>query len=87
MPAPHNIRPADLAALPIEDRKVIARWICERADQIRPSIYCTPDTVEAITGVLYGIAVDLADPESDDSTVQHAREVLATIDVQVPTSS
>ncbi len=72
-----------LASIPVEHRAVIARWLCERSDQIRPSMFATPREVEAISGVVFGLAVDLADPLSDDSTVAHSVAVLADLGVQV----
>jgi hypothetical protein len=77
------IRPEDLAGIPAEHRRVIARWLCERANSIRPSMFCTPSEAEAIGGVMYGVAVDLADPLADDSSVAHSAAVLATLGVEV----
>lgn len=72
-----------LADIPAEHRRVIARWLCERANGIRPSMVCTPDTAEAISGVLYGVAVDLADPLAEDTTLAHSVAVLNDLDVEV----
>lgn len=72
-----------LAAIPAEHRMVIARWLCERGAQIRPSMFATPSEVEAISGVLHGCAVDLADPTAEDSTVQHSYGVLLRLGVRV----
>ena len=67
--------PEQLAAIPAEHRETIARWILERADGIGPSFLCTPATADMCRAVLVGVAVDLADPGAEDSTIELAEAV------------
>lgn len=75
--------PQQLDAIPEADRRVIARWLCERAASLRPSIFATPKEVEAISGVMFGFATDLVDPLAEDTTVEHTARVLASLGVVV----
>lgn len=74
-----TITPEDLAAIPEEHRKIIARWFIQRAETFEPSWVLSWDAATIIRGVLTGSAVDLADPLSDDSTTGHATRVLDTL--------
>jgi hypothetical protein len=70
---------ASLAGIPLEHRVVIAQWLIARSDTFQPSILASAETVNAIKGVLTGAAADIVTPESDDTTVEHARAVLRNL--------
>lgn len=67
----------DLAAIPIEYRTAIARWIDERGRTLKPSMVLSPHSLDAVQIVLTGMAVDLAAPLAEDSTVDHANAILS----------
>lgn len=74
------VTPEDLAAIPQGHRLTIARWLIERADSIRAAWWILPDSAaSAVRGHLAGAAVDLADPLTDDSTIDHANDVLRSL--------
>lgn len=69
----------DLAAIPAEHRRTIARWLVERGDIFRPSFILSAEDTATIRDVLRGAAVDLATPTAEDSTVGHADQVLGEL--------
>lgn len=73
------ITPEDLAAIPEEHRKVIARWLIQRSETFTSSWMLPSDAAAIIQSALTGSAVDIADPLSDDSTTDHATRVLDTL--------
>lgn len=75
----HQVTQRELAEIPQEQRRVIARWLVERAAQFRPSLVLTKHEAQQIQGVVLGLAVDLFDPLGDDSTIEHAAQVLGLI--------
>lgn len=66
----------ELMAVPEEHRRTIARWLLDRSERYQPSMVLSEDAAELVRGAVLGCAVDLADPESEDSTVEHANEVI-----------
>ncbi len=75
MTAP-EVTDADLAAVPAEYRRTVARWLLQRGGQFRESWVCPAEVVGAIRDALSGAAVDIAAPGSEDSTVGHAVSVV-----------
>ncbi len=71
----------DIAAIPEGHRRTIARYLCDHALALRPSMFATQRDVEAISSMLLGVAVDIVEPVSEDTTVQRATEVLASLGV------
>lgn len=71
-----SIEASELAAIPEEHRRTIARWLLERTKQYRSSFVLSEDEAKLITGALAEAAVVLVDPESEDSTLTHAADVL-----------
>lgn len=79
-PAPAEPVTTDqLAAIPTEHRRLISRWLTERAAQFTPSWLCPQDVSHGIQNALNGAAVDLADPLTDDSTLSHAAGTLTSL--------
>lgn len=77
MPTP--VTPAQLAAIPAEHRALVARFLIERAAQFKPSFVLSAEMTSVIQAALTGAAVDLHDPESDDSTLGHVAVVVAEL--------
>lgn len=73
------IEPTDLDKIPTTHRHTIGLWITERATQIQPSIALTAETAAVIRDVLWGVAADLVDPLSEDTTLVHALDVLRRV--------
>ena len=65
-----------LAAIPLEYRTAVARWLIARSDTFRPSWVASPAVVNAARSALVGAAVDIVTLESDDTTIDHAIAVL-----------
>lgn len=65
--------------VPVEHRRAVARWLIERGDQFQQSWVLGAEQAQMIRGALYGAAVDLVDPDSEDTTVEHAAEVVAEL--------
>jgi hypothetical protein len=72
------VEPEDLAALPEAHRRIIARWLAERGSLPEGGLF--PQQAQGFNSGLRGAAVDLVAPLSEDSSVMHAREVLADRD-------
>jgi len=73
------ITPEDLAALPIEARRTIALWLVQRAESFRTSWVLPKSERAAINQALVGVAVDLAEPLAEDSTIGHAAHVIGSL--------
>jgi hypothetical protein len=69
----------DLAVIPAEHRALIAVWLIERADAMKPSWLFPEAEARAVRNALAGCAVDLADPLAEDSTIGHAEQVMAEL--------
>jgi hypothetical protein len=67
------IEPEDLAKIPTTHRHTIGLWLTERAAQFEPS-WLLPNSIGR--DILWGAAADLIDPLSEDSTLEHAHDVL-----------
>ena len=70
------VQPEQLAAIPAEHRRTIALFLIDRAENTRTSWVLDRHTRGIVSDVLYGAAVDLADPLSEDSTTHHAADVI-----------
>lgn len=73
------VHPADLAAIPLEHRQTIGRWLYERSRMVEPSCLLGAEAADAARGMLAGAAADLVDPESEDTTVAHENAALAEL--------
>ena len=69
------IEPEDLAKIPTMHRHKIALWLAERAAEHTGSIFGAAYQ-SAVRETLWGAAADLIDPLSEDSTLDHAHDVL-----------
>jgi hypothetical protein len=77
----------ELAEIPIEYRRTVARWLASKGQMYaqmgtRKRNLLDPDghTSAMVADVLKGAAVDLMDPASwDDSSIMRASEVLADL--------
>lgn len=67
---------AELAAIPEGHRRTVARWLAGKATMLRPSFLFSERVIYLARDVLKGAAVDLVDPTAEDSTIDHAAEVL-----------
>jgi hypothetical protein len=76
---PPAILAEDLAAIPAEHRRTIALWLTQVADSHTGGWVISAAEAALIRNVLLGAAVDLADPTSEDTTTDHAVEVLARL--------
>ena len=75
-----TVTPGDLAAIPYEHRKTLARWLLQRGQGFQPSIFLSAREAGCIRDTFTGAAVDVADPLSEDSTIGHAAHVLGTLE-------
>lgn len=66
----------DLARIPEEYRRVIARYLVQDAKRYRPSFVLSEHSAKLIAGVLTGAAVTLMTPLDEDTTIMHAADVL-----------
>ena len=73
---PTTVTPAQLAAIPPEHRRTIARWLLEHAATFKPSWLLIPGACAAVHDALKGAAVDLAMPETDCTNTSHANRVI-----------
>jgi hypothetical protein len=69
----------ELADIPEQYRRTIARWLLDRAERCKPSRLLDYHTARQIQGALGGAAVDLADPLAEDTTTGHARNVITDL--------
>ncbi len=76
---PSTVTPEDLAKIPAEHRRTIARFLIQRADGTRGSWVLSDHTRRIVADVLNGAAVDIADPLADDSTIAHAADILTDL--------
>lgn len=81
---PGPVTDDDLAAVPLEYRRTVARWLTERAASIQPSIFVTDHEAGLIRACLQGAAVYLMSPGVDDSTIGHAQAVLGGLALPDP---
>lgn len=65
-----------VADVPEEHRRLIARWLLALRGQYRPSLVLTSHEANLIVGVLTGAVTELCDPLSEDTTLLHAAEVV-----------
>lgn len=72
------IEPADLDKIPTTHRHTIGLWLQERAAAIEPS-WVIPGLASTIRDVVWGLAADLIDPLSEDTTLAHAHDVLRRV--------
>lgn len=71
------VEPEDLMMIPETYRRIIARWLVQRGSIPTGGLF--PQETQAHNDALRGAAVDLVDPLAEDSTIMHAREVLADL--------
>lgn len=81
---PHPVTPEDLAAIPAEHRRTIARWLAEKAEAVRPSFVMPPTVAMTVTAYLSGAAVDLVEPLAEDTTISHAAAILRDLAERTP---
>jgi hypothetical protein len=79
-----------LAAIPLEHRQTIGRWLYERAEAMRraslvfgPAAQPAAAALASTAAVLVGTAGNLLDPESEDPAADHAVVVLSVGDSPV----
>lgn len=77
--APRTILAEDLAAIPAEHRRTIALWLTQVAESHTGGWVISAAEAALIRNVLLGAAVDLADPTSEDTTVEHAAAILGEL--------
>lgn len=79
-PSPANdfVEPEDIAAIPEVYRRIIARYLAQRAT-VRAGGLVPDNWAQAHNDALRGAAVDLAEPLAEDSTIMHAAEMLADL--------
>lgn len=65
-----------MAAVPVEHREAVARWLILRAQRYQPSFLLTKGQAAYIQDALCSAAVDVADPTAEDSTLAHAARVM-----------
>lgn len=65
-----------MAAVPVEHREAVARWLIQRAGRYQPSFILTGDQAGMIQDALCSAAVDVADPTAENSTLAHSAEVM-----------
>jgi hypothetical protein len=71
-----------LAAVPLEHRRTVARWLTERAGTFKASSLFGPFLTDTVHDALQGAATDLMTPGVDDTTIGHARAGLR--DLAIP---
>lgn len=74
-----RITPEDLDTIPLGHRRTIALWLAQRAVDFHESWVLSASDALVIGRALAGAAVDLADPLSEDTTISHALDVLASL--------
>lgn len=77
-----TIEPIDLAYIPEPDRRIIARWLVQRSNEVMSpmaKLLYGEVSVGLVRDSLLGAAVDLVDPLSDDASIEHATQVLKTL--------
>lgn len=65
-----------VAEVPVQYRRVIARWLLERGRQYQPSFVLTSGTAMALQDAFAGAAVDLMTPLDEDTTAAHAAAII-----------
>lgn len=73
------VTPEQLADVPVEHRRLIARWLAERAAHMEGSLIFPRHITAQAQNALAGAAVDLCNPFDEDTTIGHGAELLAGI--------
>lgn len=77
-----TIEPDQIADIPYQHREVIARWLIQRvkpASSLLARSLFSEEASALARDVMLGAAVDLIDPLSEDSTIEHATGILASL--------
>lgn len=72
-----------LAAVPAEHRLLVARWLAQQARQLHGTLdrqwVFTAEAVRLAADTLASAAVDLVDPDEENTGVDHSNEVLVRL--------
>lgn len=77
-----DVTPEALAKIPAVHRHTIALWMAQRAAAFRSSNInplIPAGEYRAAADALWGAGVDLIDPLAEDTTLEHAHEVLSRL--------